>query len=241
MAKLLFSSSGDTGCDAACALLEERVAAELERLGEGADSMGADLRTALQHGRQVCVLVRGLFDGTRQLHGLDNQWRGRLCLAALLHDTGQIAGVRGHHKASCRLILGRMDDFDMTPDVETSLSGLLACVAEEERPYVARLARYHRKIWPGTGQKAFRRFSLADRQAVTIGASLLRIADGLDMSHERLVERVEVEIDGRNVVLVLHAVESASETALEADARRGLRKGDLFVELFGRNLKWRRC
>ncbi len=239
MAGTLFSAAGKGGCDVACALLDERVAAELDRPG-GSDPMEADLRTALRHGRQVCALVRRLFDGTRALHGLDARWRGRLCLAALLHDTGQIAGMRGHHKATCRLVLGRLDDFDMTPDVETSLSGLLACVPEEDRPYVAQLARYHRKVWPGTDQKAFRRLSLADRQAVTIGAALLRIADGLDMSHESLVESVDVEIDGSSVVLVLHAVPGAPEATLEADARRGIGKGELFVEIFGRNLKWRR-
>ncbi|MDO5537377.1 MAG: hypothetical protein Q4F72_07610 [Desulfovibrionaceae bacterium] len=227
-------------CEPACGRLESHIEKELERLRRHGDgSMEADLRTALLHGRQVCRLVRSLFDGLKALHGLDSHWRGMICLAAMLHDIGQIAGMKGHHKSSCRLIRGRAGGLvNMTSDVADSLAGLLECVPEEDRECVALLARYHRKVWPSTAQKGFCRLSLAERQGVAVGSSLLRVADGLDMSHESLVERLEAVPDEGNVLLILHAREGADRATLAADAMRGVRKGDLFTELFGRNLKW---
>lgn len=225
--------------EAVCGRLEQRLSEEIKQLGlHDAGTMEAELAKSLSHGRQVCRLLRALFDGLKSVHGLDDHWRTTFCLAAMLHDIGQIAGMKGHHKHSCRLLLGKREDVAMTSVVAGSLEGLLHCVPDEERGYVALLARYHRKVWPGTAQKGYRRLSLPERQAVTVGSALLRVADGLDMSHDCVVEHLEIEMDKKNVILLLYPRPDADEKVLAADALRAVQKGQLFCGVFGRNLKW---
>jgi exopolyphosphatase/guanosine-5'-triphosphate,3'-diphosphate pyrophosphatase len=59
-------------------------------------------------------------------------------------------------------------------------------------------------------------------------ASILRMADALDRSHQSAVSSVDVEISSRKIKI---RATSARELSLEQDALR--KKGMLFEELFG--------
>lgn len=122
---------------------------------------------SLTHGQRVAAIAATLFQDLAELHGLDDVWGHRLHLAAQLHDIGFAEGRKGHHKISMRLI-----------EEDLSLN-----IHEDDRPWVALLARYHRKAWPSRRHARFDALKKSDRKALRKAASLLRIADALDYTH----------------------------------------------------------
>lgn len=184
--------------------------------GTAADD--ALLKDMQEHGEHVAAMAAVLFDSLQELHGLAPLWRERLLLAARYHDLGWIEGRKGHHKTSMRMILA-----DQKLDIR-----------KEDRPFVALLARYHRKAWPATKHAPFAALSPEDREAVRRCAALLRVADGLDYTHARAVQKLEVICKKRRVLLV-----GTSESSCAEEAARALRKGDLFMYCFKKDLSWR--
>lgn len=174
------------------------------------------------HFLQVTRLALRLFDYLRQLHGRGDEDRILLQLAGLLHDIGWADGQKGHHKSSMRRILSASD----------------LPLQRKERWLVALLARYHRRTLPREEHPLFRELDVEDRRRVRELACLLRIADGLDYSHDASVADLSVEISN-DVVLVL----CSSNHPLNSDIDRAMGKGgECFKSLFERELKirWRR-
>ncbi|HIU17578.1 MAG TPA: HD domain-containing protein [Candidatus Avidesulfovibrio excrementigallinarum] len=170
------------------------------------------LAEALRHGAHVAGLAGSLFDQLQDLHGLDADWRRRLLGAARLHDIGFVAGRKGHHKASMRRIL-EDPSLELLPD---------------DRSLIALLARYHRKAWPSGRHSQFAVLPRATRKALRRAAALLRVADGLDYTHQALVTGITVRMKSRRVVLVLR-----SKSECQQEMKRAVRKGDLFAHVFG--------
>lgn len=171
---------------------------------------------ALEHGQHVADLVAMLFDGLSELHKLGTLWERRLRLAAQLHDIGFAEGRKGHHKVSMRII-----------EEDLSLN-----IADEDRPWVALLARYHRKAWPSCRQARFAALGRHDRRDLSKTVALLRIADALDYTHAGIVRQIEPSVRKRHVLLTLTCAGDG-----EAERQRALKKGDLFVHLFGKELE----
>ena len=169
------------------------------------------------HGRQVARLASELFDQTRPLHGLTSDDRELLEYGALLHDIGEHVADEGHHKHTAYLIEhGRLRGF--SPD-EVAVLGCLG--------------RFHRR---GDPKASFAPYAGLDgtRQAVvTKLVALLRLADGLDRTHQHTIDGVDVELAGSDrVVLRVHP---AGDPDLELWGLR--RKRDLFERTFGRRLR----
>ena len=196
------------------------------------------LKIALSHGLQVSNLALVLYDALALLHGLPDVWRERLAKAALLHDLGQVFGIKKHHKHTLALLLEEkaVEDDKTASHIRTLVSSL----AESERLLVGLIARYHRKAWPSTLDPLFAGLSLQDRLGVSVCASILRIADALDVLHTNEVQSLGVILDDASVVLELHGANGPCAT-LEEHALRARMKGELFMELFGRELTWRLC
>ena len=174
------------------------------------------LEESLRHGRHVAVLAASLFDQLADLHELDDLWRNRLVLAARLHDIGFVEGRKGHHKAGMRYI-----------EEDLSLN-----MADIDRPFVALLVRYHRKAWPSRRHGRFAALARTDRRSLRRAAALLRIADALDYTHKRLVRGCVADIRPHRVVLSLDCLKDCPE-----ERARVLKKGDLFADLFDRELE----
>ena len=115
-----------------------------------------------------------LFEATRPLHELDERALRLLERAAFLHNTGMLIEARRHHKHSYHLIKGTT-----LPDVTV-----------EERHEIACIARYHRRALPSLSHEEFAALSDAARERVSALASRVRIADALDWSHDRRVQRL---------------------------------------------------
>lgn len=185
----------------------------------------AHLRAALQlaqacqyeapHTHQVLRLALRLFDDLRGLHGLENEGRFWLEMAALLHDIGWVEGRKGHHKAALQIIL-------KTP---------LLLLDPRERLLIGSIARYHRKALPNLRHAHYAALSKADRRSVRRLAALLRVADGLDVSHQSRVADLHASYDGKSVYLTYTGPTPAPE-----EERAASQKGDLLEKVYKRRL-----
>ena len=139
----------------------------------------------MKHSEQVRKLSLELFDALQDLHKLGKRERCWLECAAILHDIGLSRGTKAHHKETLNLILN-----------ETQLP-----FTSVERRVVGNIARYHRRGCPQYKHYNFKSLNPELRRKVTILVGILRLADGLDFSHQSIVQSVEAHVDRENVTV----------------------------------------
>jgi exopolyphosphatase/guanosine-5'-triphosphate,3'-diphosphate pyrophosphatase len=135
------------------------------------------------HVEQVLKLSELLFEKLAAVHGLNSDALFLLRCAAILHDIGWINGQAKHHKTAMRLIL----EARQLP------------LTEEERTLAALIARYHRKAAPKPDHTVYRDLSAERQRDVQYLGGILRIADGLDRTHQSVVEDVNVRISEEKI------------------------------------------
>jgi exopolyphosphatase/guanosine-5'-triphosphate,3'-diphosphate pyrophosphatase len=174
------------------------------------------------HARQVERLSIQLFEATLPLHKLDQDALRLLERAAFLHNAGMLVEVRRHHKHSFRLI-----KETMLPDF-----------SDEERFEIACIARYHRRALPSISHEEYAALSRQGRQRVSVLASLLRVADAFDFSHDGRVLRVAAatqQTDNKYWTIFLWTRPLAD---LDAELEHAQEKADLFEKVFKRKLQF---
>jgi exopolyphosphatase/guanosine-5'-triphosphate,3'-diphosphate pyrophosphatase len=164
------------------------------------------------HGKTVAKFAVQLFEDTRKLHRLDDQWALPLEVSGLLHDIGQFVQFSDHHKHSYYLLRN-------TPFVG---------VTAVQKEVLALVARYHRKSGPKRDHEGYAELDSAHRDIVRKLSALLRIADGLDQSHRGKIRKFETALKDQTVTLTLS---NGDGHPLESWAVQ--RKSDLFQESFG--------
>ncbi len=165
-----------------------------------------------EHAYAVCQAALALFDQLPPPLSLDAGLRPLLEAAALLHDIGHTRDWRRHHKHSRNII--------MTLD--------LPGFSEDERKLVACVARYHRKSEPQAGHKIYRSLASDAQDAVCRLAAILRIADGLDRSHESTTEGLELSRKRDHLRIAIR-----QRHPNPTDIWGGMRKRALFERVFG--------
>ncbi|MBL7065580.1 MAG: HD domain-containing protein [Anaerolineae bacterium] len=182
--------------------------------------LAQDCEYEVEHTHQVTRLALRLFDELGTLHGLGAEERFWLRCGALLHDIGLIKGARGHHKTALRIIL----DTPLLP------------FDARERLIVGSIARYHRKALPQETHAHFAALDPADQDSVSTLAALLRVADGLDYTHQSLVQDISCETAPRQII-----VRCGVRRAAEVERQRALYKGNLLEQVLNRELvvEWR--
>jgi exopolyphosphatase/guanosine-5'-triphosphate,3'-diphosphate pyrophosphatase len=173
-------------------------ASRLEQLAfHGALALGQRFQFDELHGRHVARLALSLFDQLEDLHGLDEEDRRVLLVAATLHDVGQFISYRRHHKHSLYLIY------------HSDVPGL----SRSQRIIAALVARYHRRAEPQNSHFLYKELRGSARVRVRRLASILRLADALDREHLQRVPSVKalvedgvlyLEMDGRGDLLLEH-------------------------------------
>ncbi len=177
---------------------------QIERFSE---ACGVDLA----HARQVARLAAEIYDGLAQFFELPPGDRRLLEAAARMQDVGYLISYEGHHKHSYHLILhSRLEAF-----------------RPEELELVANVARYHRGAEPKNRHGNFRGLDLADRLRVRQMAAVLRIAGGLDRSHNQIVRSVAVAGTPDQVELIVTADEFP-----EVDLWAARRRADMFEQVY---------
>lgn len=148
------------------------------------------------HSEHVTRLCLQLFDQLARVHGMGPAERELIEYGALVHDIGWHIAGRKHHRHSMYLVL----------------HGDLKGFSDEEVQVIANIARYHRKAPPSSAHAEYQALSPAARKLVRLGAALLRVADGLDRSHNCVVSAVRCRVTDDKVAVVL---ETRGDPALE--------------------------
>lgn len=170
------------------------------------------------HHHHVAHLAVNLFDATRELHGYGEDARELLEYAALVHDVGYAISEKSHHKHSEYMIV----------------SGLSGGFTVHELRTIAALARYHRKGEPKASHENWSTLPADAQKLVTRIGGLLRIADGLDRSHQRAVRGIRVEHADDELTIVLQA-----EGPIELEVWAAQRKATWFEDVHKVKVRFR--
>ena len=199
--------------------LAQRDRAIAQRFGdERAQRLGAVERLAQRyehlggHQRHVARLALVLFERLASLHGLAPADRDLLWAAAILHGIGRFIAQSGHHKHAAYLIR----------------NSVLDGWRDDERLLVAQVARYYRKAMPKPAHLEYAELAAGDRHRVDVLASLLRIADGLEIGHLGTVTDVGADLEEDGVRITAQA-----ESDVSGEVEAAMQKADLFERTFG--------
>jgi exopolyphosphatase/guanosine-5'-triphosphate,3'-diphosphate pyrophosphatase len=135
--------------------------------------------------------------------------------AAILHDVGLSKSRGGHHKKSAKLIL----------------NDTLLPFTSQERRIIASIARYHRNGLPKQTHYNLLSFDRATIHKVKVLASFLRMADGLDYSHQSIVEALIVKRGTKRLT-----VECMFKTKSTLEEQAFNKKKDLFEKVFAKEM-----
>lgn len=141
-----------------------------------------------EHSQQVARMALTLFDQTQPSHRLGEHEREWLEYAALLHDIGVHISYGRHHKHSYYLIK----------------NGDLRGFEPDEVEVMALAARYHRRGLPKRSHEGYGTLSPERRRTVRVLSALLRVAEGLDRSHQQSVASIDVVPGGQDYLLQLN-------------------------------------
>jgi exopolyphosphatase/guanosine-5'-triphosphate,3'-diphosphate pyrophosphatase len=169
------------------------------------------------HSQHVAMLCMELFDELKGLHGLGDAERELIEYAALLHDIGWHISGKGHHKHSMYLIL----------------NGGLKQFGGEEVRIIANIARYHRKSPPKMQHASYAELPPAARRVVDVGSALLRIADGMDRSHGRVIRGLRCDVSKKRIRCIVSA---DGDSQLEIWGAK--RKSEFFTRVFDREIQF---
>lgn len=169
----------------------------------------------MDHADKVGRLSLDLFDGLIKIHKLGIRERFWLECAAILHDVGLSKSRTNHQKKSAQIILN---------DIELPFTS-------EDRRIIASIARYHRKKLPRDNHYNLATLNLKTRQKVKILASLLRIADSLDYTHQSIVTQIIINIGNKRIT-----VEFTSKIKPTLEEQAFNKKKNLFEKVFNKKV-----
>lgn len=169
------------------------------------------------HVEKVRDLALYLFDTLEELHKLSMQDRELLGFAAYMHDIGESISLDDHDRHSAYLLEA------------VRLKGFTG----EEIGLMSSLLRFHRKGTPKPADhEAFAALSPRWRDKVLTLLAILRVADGLDRSHQGAVREIVIEIRSTRVLLVLRG---ENDLSLEINGLR--KKKELFEQIFNKSIE----
>ncbi len=177
-----------------------------------AKSLGRKFHYDEKHAVHVSKLALAFFDQFQVDHGLEHHARLLMEVAAILHDIGNYVRSSGHHKHG-QYIVANSEIFGLS---------------REDIRIISNVVRYHRKSMPLASHPSFVSLRQEQRLIVLKLAGMLRVADGLDRSHQQRVQSFRLEVaEGDLLVDCTHQGDISVE-------RYGMAiKAQMFEEVFG--------
>lgn len=163
--------------DMAYRLQESARVSPREQVRTSALRLGEKYQFDAEHAKLVAHHAGRLFDQSQALHNLDEENKLLLEIGALLHDIGHFINTVDHNKHGYYILKA------------SPLIGL----PEDQQNIVANIMLYHRKSTPSVDDESFRALTPKERLVVLKLSALMRLADGLDMSHTGRVKDIQLE------------------------------------------------
>ncbi len=160
----------------------------------------------LVHANQVRKIALKIFDELKNIHQLGAQDRNLLEYASILHDIGYNISAKKHHKYSYYIIK----------------NAVLVEFPDEEIEMIANIARYHRKALPKDRHKNFANLPDDKKKIVKILSAILRLSDGLEKTHNALINDLRVFRDGNmdSLIMVLFYLTHPPKNELKVATKR---------------------
>jgi len=195
------------------------VGAELSRMSRDqrreVEDMGRRYGVTLDHSRKVGSISNLLFHALQPLHQLPPSCGKLLDAAAHLLDVGHYISSSSHHKHSYYVV----SNSDMPG------------FTERERVLIANLCRYHRKSMPLPVHHGYQALSAEEKRVLLLMIPLLRLADNLDSSHERRIEKLECRWTDSELMLLVY-----SDGDIDLEQWGAERAGDAFRQVYNRQV-----
>lgn len=170
----------------------------------------------LDHGRHVAELASQILRGIGRSFEVSKMLDRQLRASAILAKCGNAVSYSRHHLHSHYII----SNSDMTG------------FTHDEIENIALVARYHRKAEPKLSHGEFARLPDMRRHDVELMAGILRIATGLDRSHDQCVR--EVSVSNRNSVLTLTAHHGSTvDDNVELNVRTSQNRSEMLAAFLG--------
>ena len=166
--------------------------------------------TDTEHAIEVERVAMLIFEEvSKKLFEMSAKEREFLKTASLLHDIGYSIEAKGHNKHSMHLI------------IENGLDGF----TEKETKIIACIARYHRGSLPYKNEhEYYKNLEKSERKIVKRLGGILKLADGLNKEHERIIENIKIEYDFSNSIAKIILISNNKKP----DISTAIRKRDLF-------------
>ena len=166
--------------------------------------------TDTEHAIEVERVAMLIFEEvSKKFFEMSAKEREFLKTASLLHDIGYFIEAKGHNKHSMHLI------------IENGLDGF----TEKETKIIACIARYHRGSLPDKNEhEYYKNLEKSERKMVKRLGGILKLADGLNKEHERIIENIKIEYDFSNSIAKIILISNNKKP----DISTAIRKRDLF-------------
>lgn len=169
------------------------------------------------HAQSVARLACILFDQLSHHFELDLNDRLYLETASLLANVGITVSHAKHHLHSYYIIR------------HADLLGL----TDDEIEIIAQIARYHRKGEPKLSHEPFGMLSEDDQNRVRLLSSILRVAIGLDRTHDGRIENVKIAVSKEDITI---SISSSQEVDIELNVYAAHERASLLAEVFDHNV-----
>jgi len=162
------------------------------------------------HPKEVQRIASLIFEEVnKKIFETDTAEKKYLEIAALLHDIGYYIDPKGHNKYSMKMIM------------ENGLDGL----NHEEEKIVACICRYHRGSLPDKIEhEVYNTLDKRNRKIVKRMGGILKLADGLDPKHKRLIREIKINFNKEYRIAEIIIVPEEKPIDLSS----AIRKRDLF-------------
>ena len=166
--------------------------------------------TETEHAIEVERVAMLIFEEvSKKLFEMSAKEREFLKTASLLHDIGYSIEAKGHNKHSMHLIIENGLDW----------------FTEKETKIIACIARYHRGSLPDKNEhEYYKNLEKSERKIVKRLGGILKLADGLNKEHERIIENIKIEYDFSNSIAKIILISNNKKP----DISTAIRKRDLF-------------
>lgn len=168
------------------------------------------------HAYEVRKLSLMLFDEVNaKIKKMPLKQRKILEIAALLHDIGYNVEAKSHNKHSYALICEHGVDE----------------LSEKQTVLAAHIARYHRGSLPDKSRhEDYSRLDGKERKIVKRLSAILRLCDGLDRAHLKLIKSLSADYDEANKIFSLCLESNIAQRT--PDISYAIKKKDLFEKVF---------
>ena len=174
--------------------------------------LGEKYKYNKNHALAVEKFALQIFDKTIPLHGLGNEERLLLQVAAVLHDVGKYIDTKGHALHSYYII--KNSDITGLNDQEGEIAG--------------QIALYHGKSVPHHRDENYGRLLPEQKAVVSKLVAILRIADALDRGHSQKFSTLKI-----NLKKDLLMISGKTQDDIHTEKWAFERKGSFFEEVFG--------